>query len=350
MIRGKILVTGGTGFIGSHTVCQLLDRGLDVVSIDNLSNSYEDVNERIKEISGKNFQFIKTDMCEKSQLEAVFQSNPDIIGVIHFAAFKSVGESVQNPLLYYNNNLNSLIHLLEISNKYQVNHLVFSSSCTVYGQPARLPVSETSPVQQPWSPYGNTKKICEEILRDTISCFNDLSVIALRYFNPVGAHPSGKIGELPIGIPNNLMPYITQTAFGVRKQLQIFGGDYNTPDGTAIRDYIHVVDLADAHLVALERMLNKKMKNRYEIFNLGNGRGYSVLEVVNTFKTVTGVDLPYRITERRQGDIEQIWADPTLANQELGWKSQRTLEDMLADSWKWENYYRNDVKNKYNHE
>lgn len=343
-MNGKILVTGGTGYIGSHTVCQLLISGWNVVSIDNLSNSYEDVNERIESITGKQFDFIRADLCNQEDVRTIFKNHPDIIGIIHFAASKSVGESVLKPLQYYYNNLVSLIHLLNISKEYPVRSFVFSSSCTVYGQPDSLPVRETSPVLQPVSPYGNTKQISEEILRDCSISHPELKIISLRYFNPIGAHPSGMIGELPIGIPNNLMPYITQTAFGIRDELKIFGGDYNTPDGTAIRDYIHVTDLSNAHLSALERILQARMKSNYEVFNLGTGEGYSVLQIVQTFTEATGVHIPYTIVDRRPGDIEQIWADPTLANTELQWKTSKSLKDMMSDAWRWENYYRNFVK------
>lgn len=349
-MKGKILVTGGTGYIGSHTVCQLLTSGWNVVSVDNLSNSYEDVNERIEIITGRKFHFIKADVCNPHEVGMVFDLHPDISGIIHFAAYKSVGESVLQPLKYYFNNISALVNLLVVAKNTNVNSFVFSSSCTVYGQPEKLPVNENSPVQQPESPYGNTKKISEEILRDFTAANSGIKVISLRYFNPIGAHPSGMIGELPIGIPNNLMPFITQTAIGIRDELKIFGGDYSTPDGTAIRDYIHVIDLADAHLSALERMINNRMKSDYEVFNLGTGEGYSVLQIVRTFMEATGKKVPFSIVDRRSGDVEQIWADPSLANRELGWKTLKSLNEMMTDSWKWENFYRSSVKNKYNHE
>jgi len=343
MLKEKILVTGGTGYIGSHTVCQLLADGYEVISVDNLSNSFEDVNERIAEITGKKPVFIKADLCHKEQAEKIFRDHPDILGIIHFAAYKSVGESVQQPLRYYMNNLTALMNLLEISIQHDVKSFVFSSSCTVYGQPEVLPVTENTPLQQPWSPYGNTKKISEEILKDFSLSNPDFHIIALRYFNPAGAHPTGLIGELPQGIPNNLVPYITQTASGIRERLQIFGYDYQTPDGTAIRDYIHVMDLADAHLKALERMRNENMKSGYEVFNLGTGEGYSVMQVVKAFIEATRVIVPYIITGRRPGDIEQIWADPTLANKELKWEAKKDLKDMMYDAWKWEQFYRSSL-------
>jgi len=344
MTKGKILVTGGTGYIGSHTVCQLLTEGYDVISVDNLSNSFEDVNVRIEQITSKKVTFIQADLCNKFIVQTLFNEHTNIEGIIHFAAFKSVSESVEQPLKYYENNIQSLINLLDVVCHKNIKSFVFSSSCTVYGQPPKLPVSETSPVQKPFSPYGNTKKIAEEILQDFSNCYPDVKISILRYFNPIGAHPSGLIGELPLGIPNNLMPYITQTAYGLRKQLHIFGGDYNTPDGTAIRDFIHVMDIADAHLSALDRILKNKAKQNIEIYNLGTGKGYSVLQIVQTFIRITGIDVPFQITDRREGDIEQIWADPTLANVELGWKTNRTLEDMITDSWKWENYFRKTIK------
>jgi len=346
MQNGKILVTGGTGYIGSHTVCRLMEQGYMVISADNLSNSFEDVNDRIEQITGTKPLFVKVELCDQQAVDNLFKEHPDIQGIIHFAAYKAVGESVSQPLKYYHNNLTALINVLNAAQRYNVKSFVFSSSCTVYGQPDKLPVNESSPVQQQWSPYGNTKRISEEIIKDFSSCYKDLKTISLRYFNPIGAHPSGKIGELPTGIPNNLLPYITQTAFGIREHLNIYGGNYNTPDGTAIRDYIHVLDLADAHLAALERIENKKNESDYEVFNLGTGKGYSVLEIVNAFHKVTGVDVPHQIIDRRPGDIEQIWADPSKANTVLGWKTARSLEEMLADSWKWENYYRNTVLKK----
>ena len=349
MAKGKILVTGGTGYIGSHTVCQLLSAGYDVVSADNLSNSFEDVNKRIVQISGASFDFYRTDLCVEKETESIFEKHPDISGIIHFAAYKSVGESVQNPLMYYHNNLTSLAVLLKVARKFNVLPFVFSSSCTVYGQPDQLPVDESSPIQQPWSPYGNTKKISEEMLKDFVHTNDDFQIIALRYFNPIGAHPSGLIGELPIGIPNNLLPYVTQTAFGIRECLQVFGGDYDTPDGTAIRDYIHVVDLANAHVFALDRILHQKMKAKLEVYNLGTGTGYSVAQIIETFEKVNNVKVNHKIVDRRAGDVEKIWANPQLANNELGWKTVYNLDDMLKHAWKWENYYRKTIFKEHNH-
>jgi UDP-glucose 4-epimerase len=343
MLKRKILVTGGTGFIGSHTVCHLLEQGCEVISVDNLSNSFESVNHRIELISGKKPVFINADLCDEQETLRIFTENPGITGIIHFAAFKSVNESVQDPLKYYRNNLGSLTSILKAAVECRIESFVFSSSCTVYGQPEKLPVTEHTAVQKPSSPYGNTKKISEEILRDFCSVHPDFKVIALRYFNPIGAHPSGFIGELPVGVPNNLIPYLTQTAFGVRKELKVFGDDYHTPDGSAIRDYIHVVDLAEAHGLALEHLEKHSNIPSFDVFNLGTGKGYSVLEIVETFQKATGVAVPFSIADRRPGDVEKIWADPTKARIELGWKASRTLEEMLIDSWRWENYYRNTV-------
>jgi len=338
-----ILVTGGTGYIGSHTVVELMESGFDVVIIDNLSNSSIEVLDRIEKITGKRPLFEKLDLCDKTSLDQFFARYTSIEAVIHFAASKAVGESVEKPLLYYRNNLLSLINLLEGMIASEIRHLVFSSSCTVYGQPDHLPVTENSPVKPALSPYGNTKQVSEEIIRDTISSNAPLRAISLRYFNPIGAHPSGLIGELPLGVPNNLVPFITQTAAGIRKELLVFGNDYSTPDGTAIRDYINVVDLSKAHVVAIQRLLNLRQKAPYEVFNLGTGRGYSVLEIIKTFEKVTGVKINYRITGRRPGDIEKVWADTSLANHELGWKAEKTLEETLASAWKWEQYYRKNL-------
>jgi len=335
-----ILVTGGTGYIGSHTVVELIESGFNVVIIDNLSNSSIEVLDRIEKITGKRPLFEKLDLCDKTSLDKFFASYNSIEAVIHFAASKAVGESVEKPLLYYRNNLLSLLNLLEGMIASGIKHLVFSSSCTVYGQPDQLPVTENSPVKPALSPYGNTKQISEEIIRDTISSNALLRAISLRYFNPIGAHPSGLIGELPLGVPNNLVPFITQTAAGIRKELLVFGNDYSTPDGTAIRDYINVVDLSKAHVVAIQRLLSLRQKAPFEVFNLGTGRGYSVLEIIKTFEKVTGVKINYRITGRRPGDIEKVWADTSLANRELGWKAEKTLEETLASAWKWEQYYR----------
>lgn len=346
-----ILVTGGTGYIGSHTVVELMESGFDVVIIDNLSNSSIEVLDGIEKITGKRPLFEKLDLCDKNSLDQFFTRYPSIQAVIHFAASKAVGESVEKPLLYYRNNLLSLINLLEGMMASGINPLVFSSSCTVYGQPDQLPVTENSPVKPALSPYGNTKQISEEIIRDTISSKAPLRAISLRYFNPIGAHPSGLIGELPLGMPNNLVPFITQTAAGIRKELLVFGNDYSTPDGTAIRDYINVVDLSKAHVVAIQRLVSQQQKAAYEVFNLGTGRGYSVLEIIKTFEKVTGVKINYRITGRRPGDIEKVWADTSLANNELGWKAEKTLEETLASAWKWEQYYRQNLNpsNSQNH-
>lgn len=334
----KILVTGGTGYIGSHTSVELINNGFDVVIIDDLSNSQEDVLDGIEKITGKRPEFHKFDLCDGDKLAAFFDSNKDISGVIHFAASKAVGESVEKPLLYYRNNLFSLVLLLENMKRVGLSNFVFSSSCTVYGQPETLPVTEQTPFKPAESPYGNTKQICEEILRDTCRVEAGLKAISLRYFNPVGAHESALIGELPRGVPNNLVPFITQTAAGIRKELLVFGNDYDTSDGSAVRDYIHVVDLAIAHVRAVRRLLDGKQKTNYEYFNLGTGKGMSVLELVNTFERVNGVKLNYRIVDRRPGDVVKIYADTRLANEELGWKAERTAEDMMQSAWKWQQH------------
>jgi UDP-glucose 4-epimerase len=331
----KILVTGGTGFIGSHTVVELQNKGFEVVIIDNLSNSEASVVDSIEEITGIKPDLQVFDLTDKAKTFNFFKENKDLSGVIHFAASKAVGESVEKPLLYYRNNLDSLINVLEGMLENNIENFVFSSSCTVYGQPDVLPVAETSPIKKAESPYGNTKQIAEEIIFDTVKA-SHLKAIALRYFNPIGAHESSLIGELPIGVPNNLVPFITQTAIGLRQHLSVFGNDYNTPDGTAIRDYIHVVDLAKAHVVALDRMIQKNMKKNFEIFNLGTGKGYSVLETIKAFEKVTGVKLNYKIVGRREGDIEKVWADPSFSNIELGWKAEKKLDEMMLSAWKWE--------------
>jgi UDP-glucose 4-epimerase len=336
----KILVTGGTGYIGSHTVVELQDSGYEVVVVDDLSNSSIDVLANIEKITGKSPVFEKFDLADQEKTDDFFQRNPGIEAIIHFAASKAVGESVEKPLHYYRNNLVSMINLLECQVKYGVQHMVFSSSCTVYGQPDKLPVTEDTPRKDAESPYGNTKRVNEDILSDTISANSGLRGIALRYFNPVGAHPSALIGELPLGVPQNLVPFITQTAAGIREELKVFGNDYNTPDGSAIRDYIHVVDLAKAHLVAIEQLLQKKNKQNYEVFNLGTGTGVSVLEMVKGFEKATGVKLNYKIVGRRAGDIEKIWADTTFANKELGWKAEKGLEETLRSAWAWEKQVR----------
>lgn len=332
----KVLVTGGTGYIGSHTVVELQKAGYEVVIVDDLSNSEVSTIDSIEKITGIRPDFELFDLTTLAKTDDFFTRNRDIKAVIHFAASKAVGESVEKPLLYYRNNLVSLMNLLEYQLKYDVKNIVFSSSCTVYGQPEVLPVTEKTPRLEAESPYGNTKRISEDILRDTVNANPILQGIALRYFNPVGAHPSALIGELPRGVPGNLVPFITQTAAGVREQLSVFGNDYGTPDGSAIRDFINVVDLAKAHVVAIERLLKGKNKTSYEVFNLGTGNGVSVLELVNTFQKVTGVNLNYKIVARRPGDIEKIWADTTYANNELGWKAEKSLEETLLSAWNWE--------------
>lgn len=336
MQQKKILVTGGTGYIGSHTVVELLQAGHEVTIADNLSNSEASVVDRIEQITGLKPGFVKVDLANQNEAHPFYKTQQRVDAVIHFAASKAVGESVEQPLMYYHNNLNSLIHLLEYTKEYNIGSLVFSSSCTVYGQPSTLPVTEETARREAESPYGNTKRIGEDILRDFIRANRHLNGIALRYFNPIGAHPSALIGELPRGVPGNLLPFVTQTAAGIRKELQVFGSDYNTPDGTAIRDYIDVVDLAKAHMVAIQRLLERKNQSGFEIFNLGTGKGVSVLEMVKTFEKVTQQKVNYRITDRRPGDIEQIWADTSLANEILGWKAERALEETLLAAWNWE--------------
>jgi len=336
----KIIITGGTGYIGSHTAVELIQSGFEVVIIDNLSNSQIGVLNGIKKITGIKPEFHKINLADVNETKKVFNKIKNIDGIIHFAAYKAVGESVAFPLKYYKNNLNSLINILENMNSRLIDNLIFSSSCTVYGQPDHLPVTEKSPVIKADSPYGNTKQISEEIINDTINSSENINAISLRYFNPIGAHKSAEIGELPIGIPNNLVPFITQTAAGIRNQLSIFGDDYNTPDGTAIRDYIHVIDLAKAHIVALSRLLNKQNKTKSEVFNIGTGKGNSVLEVVKTFEKVTGIKLNYKIVKRRSGDIEKIWADTSYAEKELPWKTEKSLGDALLSAWNREKKYR----------
>lgn len=332
---GKILVTGGTGYIGSHTAVELQEQGHEVIVVDNLSNSQADVLDHIAAITGKKPEFEQFDLSDREKTLDFFRRHSNIDAIIHFAAYKAVGESVENPLMYYHNNIFSLVNILQGMIDNEIDTIVFSSSCTVYGQPAKLPVSEDAPVQQAMSPYGNTKQISEEIISDT-SASSDLKAILLRYFNPIGAHESAKIGELPLGVPNNLVPFITQTAIGIREQLKVFGGDYPTPDGTAIRDYIHVVDLAKAHVIAVDRMLEKNNKKPVEIFNLGTGNGYSVLEVIKSFEKVSGEKLNYKIVERRPGDVTEVWADTEFANRELGWKAEKDIDDMTRSAWKWE--------------
>jgi UDP-glucose 4-epimerase len=336
----KILVTGGLGFIGSHTVVELQNEGYEVVIIDNLSNSSIEVLDGIKAITGKTPIFEKLDLKNKEGVEAFFKKHNDTKGVIHFAASKAVGESVKEPLMYYENNINTLVYILKELKKLPSSNFIFSSSCTVYGQADELPITENAPVKLAESPYGNTKQIGEEIIRDTCKISPNIKAISLRYFNPIGAHESSKIGELPIGVPQNLVPFITQTAIGIREQLSVFGDDYPTFDGTCIRDYIHVIDLAKAHVIALERLLKNNNKSNYETFNLGTGKGSSVLEVINSFEKVSGEKLNYKIVDRREGDVISAYADTTKANNELGWKSQLTLDDAMLSAWKWEQVVR----------
>ncbi|HHU34537.1 MAG TPA: UDP-glucose 4-epimerase GalE [Bacteroidetes bacterium] len=336
-MKKKVLVTGGTGFIGSHTVVELIENGYETILIDNLHNSEAIVAQRIGDITGVVPQLEIIDMRDKAAMGKFFaMQGSSIDAVIHFAAFKSVGESARKPLDYYYNNLVSLLNLLEETRKHGIKSLVFSSSCTVYGQPDKLPVSEVSPLKPAMSPYGRTKKICEDILADTVEAVKELKVVSLRYFNPIGAHPSALIGELPRGIPENLVPFITQTAIGIREELKVYGDDYDTPDGSCIRDYIHVVDLAKAHVSALHRLVNNKNKTNFEVFNIGTGKGVSVFEAIESFQRVSGVKLKYRIIGRRSGDIEKIWADTSLANSELGWKAESTVDDAMKTAWEWE--------------
>ncbi|MDZ4838513.1 MAG: UDP-glucose 4-epimerase GalE, partial [Bacteroidota bacterium] len=333
--KGKILVTGGAGYIGSHTVVELIDNNYEVVVVDNLTNSYEFVIDRINTLTNSTVKFENVDVCNEIELKRVFIENSDILGIIHFAALKAVGESVIQPLKYYNNNVVGLLNLLNVCDLNKVNNLVFSSSCTVYGQPDVLPVTELSPRIRPESPYGNTKKIAEEIIED-FSATSDFKAILLRYFNPIGAHPTSLLGELPIGIPNNLVPVVTQTAAGLREKVTIYGNDYPTADGTCIRDYIDVIDLAKAHVIAIDRLLNKKRIAKVEAFNLGTGRGFSVLEIIETFQKVSGVVLNWAYGNRREGDIVQIFAETTKAETELHWKATTHLSEMLLNSWNWQ--------------
>ena len=331
----KILVTGGTGYIGSHTVVELQNSGFEVVIVDNLCNSYIEVVDNISKITGVRPGFEKIDLTDKDKTDDFFKKHTDIAGIIHFAALKAVGESVDKPLDYYHNNILSLINVLVCMKKYRIKNIVFSSSCTVYGQPDELPVTEEAPIKPAWSPYAHTKQISEGIIENTTNV-EDIQGILLRYFNPIGAHESALIGELPIGIPNNLVPFITQTAIGKRDILKVFGNDYKTSDKTAIRDYIHVVDLAKAHVVAIERLVNKANRKKVEVFNLGTGNGYSVLEVIRSFEKIRGVKLNYKFVKRRPGDIEQVWADTTFANEELGWKAEKDIDEMMLSAWNWE--------------
>jgi len=332
----KILVTGGLGFIGSHTVVELQNEGYEVVIIDNLSNSSIKVLDGITSITGKKPIFENFDLRDKYKVEDFFRRHQNISGVIHFAASKAVGESVEKPLLYYENNINTLVYLLQQLGKLENSNFIFSSSCTVYGQADELPITEDAQVKAAESPYGNTKQIGEEIIRDTCKIYQKINAISLRYFNPIGAHESAKIGELPIGIPQNLVPFITQTAAGLREQLSVFGSDYPTSDGTCIRDYIHVVDLAKAHVVALERLINKRNESNYEVFNIGTGTGSTVLEVIKSFERVSGENLNYKLTDRRAGDVIAAYADTKKANKELGWKAKLSLDDAMKSAWIWQ--------------
>lgn len=339
----RIIVTGGTGYIGSHTVVCLMQQGYDVVVVDNLSNSNAGVLDGIAAITGKRPTFENLDCMDFMSMSRLFSRYTDIEAIIHFAASKAVNESVEKPLMYYRNNISSLVSVLDLMHQFNVNNIVFSSSCTVYGQPdkAHLPVDETAPIQKALSPYGNTKQINEEIIMDEAHANPKMHATILRYFNPIGAHPSAMIGELPNGVPQNLLPYLTQTAAGLRPKLRVFGNDYNTPDGSCIRDYIYVMDLARAHVQAVERMLRKKSSDQVEIFNLGTGRGLSVLELISLFEKATGVKVPYEIVARREGDIEQVWADPKKANTVLGWKADTPIEEVLLSAWNWEKRIRN---------
>ena len=337
----KVLVTGGLGFIGSHTVVELQKEGFEVVIIDNLDNSSIEVLDGIETISGIKPVFEKLDLKFKADVQDFFKRHHDITGVIHFAANKAVGESVNKPLMYYENNINTLVYVLQEICNLNTQNFIFSSSCTVYGQADELPITENAAIKPAESPYGNTKQIGEEIIQDTCKVNEKLNSIALRYFNPIGAHPSAEIGELPIGVPQNLVPFITQTAIGMREQLSVFGGDYPTIDGTCVRDYIHVVDLAKAHVVALQRLLGHKNETSYEVFNLGTGTGSSVLEAIQSFEKVSGEKLKYQIVDRREGDVVAAYAETSKANDVLGWKTELTLDDAMASAWKWEQKIRN---------
>ena len=336
MKKDRILVTGGTGYIGSHTVVELQKAGYPVVIIDNLSNSNREVLDGIERISGIRPDFVEADCTDLNALKKLFADYPGIKGIINFAASKAVGESVEKPILYYRNNLNTLLNLLDLMGPNGVKGIVFSSSCTVYGEPDHNPVTEQSPIKKATSPYGNTKQISEEIITDVINSGAPFKSVILRYFNPIGAHPSAEIGELPNGVPQNLVPYLTQTAMGIRKELSVFGDDYNTPDGSCIRDYINVVDLAKAHVIAVERMLNDASEDKIEIFNLGTGLGTSVLGLIDAFERSTRVKVPHKIVGRRAGDIEKVWADPSYANNVLGWKAETSLDDTMRSAWAWQ--------------
>ena len=335
-MKERILVTGGTGYIGSHTVVELQASGYEVIIVDNLSNSQANVVDNIEKVSGIRPAFEHLDCLDYEGLDALFTKYAGIKGIIHFAASKAVGESVEKPLLYYRNNLVSLVNLLELMPKHGVGGIIFSSSCTLYGQPDVLPVTEEAPIKKAESPYGNTKQINEEIVQDFVKSGAPIKAILLRYFNPIGAHPSALLGELPNGVPQNLVPFLTQTAIGIREKLSVFGDDYDTPDGSCIRDYINVVDLAKAHVVAMNRIMQQKQAEKVEVFNIGTGRGLSVLELIHAFEASTGVKLNYQIVGRRAGDIEKVWANPDRANNVLGWKAEATIEDTLRSAWNWQ--------------
>ena len=343
-MKDKVIVTGGCGYIGCHTVITLIHHNYEVVIIDDFSNSSPQILDRIERISGVRPHFEPVDLKSFEATQAVFKTHKDAKAVIHFAAHKAVAESIQNPLMYYQNNLFSLLNVLKAQQENSINHLIFSSSATVYGNPSKMPITEDAPTQRSSSPYGNTKKIAEEILEDFTNSQSEISVISLRYFNPIGAHASGQIGEFPSGIPNNLMPYITQTAAGIREKLMVFGNDYPTKDGTPIRDYIHVVDLAEAHLKALERLLDTSTTSPLEIFNVGTGNGFSVLEMIKAFEAVSGSPLNYEITDRRPGDVPEMFASTTLAKNVLKWEASRNLKDMIQSSWTWEQNLRSELK------
>lgn len=335
-MKGKILVTGGTGFIGSHTTVELQNAGYDVVIIDNLSNSNVEVLDGIEHITGKRPVFMEGDCTDIDTLHRLFEANPSICGIIDFAASKAVGESIHKPIMYYRNNLNILLNLLDLMPEFGVKGFVFSSSCTVYGEPDENPITEEAPTKKATSPYGATKQMGEDIITDVVKSGAPIKAVILRYFNPIGAHPSAEIGELPNGVPQNLIPYLTQTAIGIRKELSIFGDDYPTPDGSCIRDFINIVDLAKAHVAALERLLKDKSEDPLEIFNIGTGDGLSVLQLLHAFEKATGVKVPHKIVGRREGDIVKIWADPTKANEVLGWKAQVPIEETMRSAWNWQ--------------
>ncbi len=335
-MKGKILVTGGTGFIGSHTTVELQNAGYEVVIIDNLSNSNVEVLDGIEHITGIRPTFVEGDCTHIDTLRTLFQHNPGIDGIIDFAASKAVGESIHKPIMYYRNNLNILLNLLDLMPEFDTKAFVFSSSCTVYGEPDQNPITESAPIKKATSPYGETKQVGEDIITDFVNSGAPIKATILRYFNPIGAHPSGEIGELPNGVPQNLIPYLTQTAIGIRKELSIFGDDYDTPDGSCIRDFINIVDLAKAHVAALERMLEDRSEEKLEIFNIGTGEGLSVLQLLHAFETATGVKVPHKIVGRREGDIVKIWANPQKANEVLGWKAEVSIEDTMKSAWNWQ--------------